>query len=209
MLFRSQPTATYSWSGPNNFSSTSLSPSISNVTTAANGTYTLTATYSGCISTISTTVVVNSPSTISTSNNGPLCQNQTLNLTGTSSQSTATYSWSGPNNFSSTSLSPSISNVTSAANGTYTLTATYSGCVSTSSTTVTINSTTAPTISTSSNSPVCSGQTITLNGTSNQPLATYNWSGPNNFSSTSLSTSISNATTAYSGTFTLTATYSG
>lgn len=204
-----QPTATYNWSGPNNFSSSSLSFNIQNVTSAANGTYTLNATYNGCVSTTSTTVNINSPSTITTSNNGPICQTQTLNLTGTSSQSTATFSWSGPNNFSSTSLSPSLSNVTSAASGTYTLTATYSGCVSTSNTTVSINSTIAPTITTSSNSPVCSGQTISFTGTSNQPLATYNWTGPSNFSSNLLSPTISNISTSKSGTYTLIATYNG
>ena len=205
-----QPSATYSWSGPNNFSSSSLSFNIQNVTSAANGTYTLNATYNGCVSTTSTTVIINSPSTITTSNNGPICQNQTLNLTGTSSQSTATYSWSGPDNFSSSLLSPSLSNATSAASGTYTLTATYSGCVSTSNTIVSINSNTAPIITASSNSPICSGQTLNLSGSSSiSTNIIYNWTGPNGFISTLLSPSLSEATINASGTYTLTGNNNG
>ena len=204
-----QASATYSWSGPNGFSSTSLSPSISNITSAAIGTYTLTATYNNCISSTSTTVSIISPAVITASNNGPLCQAQTLNLLGVSDQSTATYSWSGPNGFSSTSLTPSVTNTTTAATGTYTLTSMYSGCTSSTTTSAVINSATAPTISASSNSPLCTGQTLNITGTSNQPTATYSWSGPNGFSSTSLSSSITNSTTIATGTYILTATYSG
>ena len=204
-----QPNATYNWSGPNNFSSTSLSFAIQNITSAANGTYTLTATYNGCVSTTSTTVVINSPSTILTSSNSPICQNQTLNLIGTSSQATATFNWTGPNNFTSTSLSPSILSVTIASSGTYTLTATYSGCVSTSNTIVSINSTAAPAVTTSSNSPICSGQNLNLSASSNINNASYNWTGPNGFSSTLLNPALSNATTSSSGTYTLIATNNG
>jgi hypothetical protein len=198
-----QPTATYSWSGPNNFSSTSLSFTIQNITNAASGSYTLTANYNGCLSTTTINIAVNSGAIVSTSNNSPVCQNQTLNLFGTSNQSTATYSWTGPNNFSSTSLTPSITNVTSAASGTYTLTASYNGCSSTSNTIVSINNSAAPLITTSSNSPVCSGQTLNLSASSSITNATYNWTGPNGFSSTLLSPSISNITTISSGTYTL------
>ncbi len=69
-----------------------------------------------------------------------LCLSQTLNLTATSDQSTATYSWSGPNSFTSTQLSPSISNVTLAAAGRYTLTAVYDGCTTSTSINIVVNS---------------------------------------------------------------------
>ncbi|MEI6766074.1 MAG: glycine-rich protein [Bacteroidota bacterium] len=51
-------------------------------------------------------------------NNGPLCAGSTLNLTA-STVPFATYSWSGPNGFTSTLQNPSISNVTSANSGSY------------------------------------------------------------------------------------------
>ena len=204
-----QASATYSWIGPNGFTSTSLSPTIPNITSAATGTYTLTATYNGCVSKTSTTLSITSSALISASNNGPLCQAQTLNLLGVSDQPTATYSWSGPNGFTSTSLTPSITNITTAATGTYTLTATYSGCTSSTTSSAVVNSTIAPTIIASSNSPICAGEILNISGTSTQPSATYNWSGPNSFSSSTLSPSISNTTTSASGTYLLTANYIG
>ncbi len=199
-----QATATYSWSGPNGFTSTTLSPSISNATTAATGTYTLTATYNGCPSTTSVTVAVNAPPVVSASNNGPLCSAQTLNLTATSNQPSSTYAWTGPNSFTSAQQNPSISNVTAAAGGTYQLTVSFGGCTSTASTIATISSNVAPVISAASNSPVCATQTLQLSGTSDQPSATISWSGPNGFTSTILSPIVAAITTAGAGTYTLT-----
>src|SRR5205823_3479549 len=74
--------ATYSWTGPNGFTSSSQNPSIANVTTAAAGTYSVTITVNGCTSTAgTTTVVVNTiPATPTASNDGPLCVGSTLNL---------------------------------------------------------------------------------------------------------------------------------
>ena len=63
------------------------------------------------------------------SNNGPICVGQTLQLSA-SSISGATYSWSGPNSFTSSQQNPSIPSTTLAASGTYSVTATVAGCVS-------------------------------------------------------------------------------
>lgn len=56
---------------------------------------------------------------------------------------------------------------------------------------------------------VCVGQTIQL--TVNNPVggATYNWTGPNGWTSTQMNPTISNATTAMSGTYSLTITLNG
>jgi hypothetical protein len=54
--------ATYAWTGPNGFTSSAQNPTLANVTTAAAGTYSVTATVNGCTSAAGTTVVtVNSP----------------------------------------------------------------------------------------------------------------------------------------------------
>src|SRR3989338_558221 len=66
---------------------------------------------------ISSTPVV-TPPTIS--NNGPLCQGETLELEVDNSTTDATYSWSGPNGFSYTDQNVTIPNFTSAEAGTYT-----------------------------------------------------------------------------------------
>ncbi|MFI5166691.1 MAG: hypothetical protein ACHQQS_08735 [Thermoanaerobaculales bacterium] len=51
------PGATYSWTGPNGFTSTQQNPTIPNSTTAMSGTYSVTATVDGCASPAGTTLV--------------------------------------------------------------------------------------------------------------------------------------------------------
>ena len=134
--------ATYSWTGPNSFTSSSRTPSISNATTAASGQYFVTVTVSGCTSGAgSTTATVNPiPATPTATNTGPICAGSTLNLS-TPAVTDATYSWTGPNSFTSSSRTPSISNATTAATGQYFVTVTVSGCTSgAGSTTATVNS---------------------------------------------------------------------
>ena len=68
--------------------------------------------------------------------NTPQCAGSTLNLT---SSGGSTYSWTGPNSFLSAVQNPSITNVTTAASGTYTVTVTDNkGCPATATTDVTI-----------------------------------------------------------------------
>src|ERR1019366_114878 len=95
--------ATYSWTGPNGFSSSDQNPSIANATAAASGTYSVTVTVGACTSAPATTVVrVNATPAPTAGNNGPLCEGSTLNLTA-STVPGATYSWTGPNGFTSMS----------------------------------------------------------------------------------------------------------
>jgi gliding motility-associated-like protein len=200
--------ATYSWSGPNGFSSTNQNPSIVNAQTNAAGTYSLTVTVSGCTSPLGTTAVtVNpTPSTPSPSSNSPVCSGTTLNLS-TGAVAGATYSWTGPSAFSSTNQNPSISNVAAANAGTYSVTVTAGGCTSPIGTTsVTVNATPA-TPSPTNNSPICVGSTLDLN-TSAVAGATYSWSGPSGFTSTNQNPTIAGATAAASGTYSLTVTVS-
>src|SRR5207249_2333418 len=133
--------ATYSWTGPNGFTSGLQNPSITNATTAATGTYNVTVTVNGCTSAAgSTTATVNAiPATPKESNNGPICAGSTLTLS-TPLVAGATYSWTGPNGFTSALQNPSITNAITAATGTYSVTVTVSGCTSAAgSTTATVN----------------------------------------------------------------------
>ena len=95
----------------------------------------------GNSATCSFTVTVNPASSATASSNSPVCSGSTLNLT---SGSETSYSWTGPNGFTSSLQNPDISNVTTDATGTYTVTVTNSyGCFSTATTSVTVN---APTL---------------------------------------------------------------
>jgi hypothetical protein len=123
--------ATYSWTGPNGFTSSDQNPSIVDVTTAAGGTYSVTATVNGCTSAAgSVAVTVNAiPSVTSAGSNSPICEGSVLNLTATFIAG-ATYSWTGPNGFISSEQNPSIIDATVDAAGTYSVTATVNGCTS-------------------------------------------------------------------------------
>ncbi len=79
------------------------------------------------------------PSTPTPSNNGPICAGQTLTLS-TPAVAGATYAWTGPNGFTSSSQNPSIAGATTAASGTYEVLVTVSGCTSAAgSTTATVD----------------------------------------------------------------------
>jgi hypothetical protein len=192
----------YSWSGPNSFSSAIQNPTISSVTTAAGGVYTVTVTNAnGCSATATTSVVINTLPTPTANSNTPACVGQTLNLTSSGGTS---YSWAGPNSFSSATQNPTISNVTTAAAGIYTVTVTNAnGCSATATTSVVIN--TLPTPTANSNTPVCVGQTLNLTSSGG---TSYSWSGPNSFTSTSQNPNISSVTTAAAGVYTVTVTNS-
>ena len=84
-------------------------------------------------------ITVNTPPTATASNNGPVVEGSTLTLTGSPNGMT-TYSWTGPNSYSSNMQSPTVStSATAAMAGTYTLTVTYAnGCTDTETTDVTI-----------------------------------------------------------------------
>lgn len=162
------------------------------------GTYSnITVTLNNCESTAQGPIVLadpNPPATPTVTNNGPICVGTTLNLTSSSSTSGVTYAWTGPNSFTSSVQNPSIASITSAANGTYNVTATLNNCVSTvASTTVVIND--IPAVPTSSsNGPICAGSTLNLtSNTTSTGTATYSWTGPNGFTNSNQNPSIVNA----------------
>ncbi len=139
---------------------------------------------SGCISDETTIpVTINSLPVVSATNDGPVCEGATINLSGGSNGMTS-YTWSGPGGFSSTEQNPEITNITLAGAGTYTLNITDgNGCENSTTTEVVINAN--PTITASSNSPVCVGSSINLTSTpsgGSGVYSTFSWSGPNNFS---------------------------
>jgi gliding motility-associated-like protein len=124
---------TYDWTGPNGFISVQNQPSITNVNELDHqGFYTLVVTdANGCVSDpVSTLVQVTTlPQAGMAFSNSPLCNGNTLNLS-VPEVFGATYSWSGPNGFSSTDRTPVISNVSSPAAGIYSVDVTRNNCTS-------------------------------------------------------------------------------
>ncbi|HEY0678122.1 MAG TPA: PKD domain-containing protein, partial [Chitinophagaceae bacterium] len=133
--------ATYAWTGPNGFTSSAQNPTISNVSVAANGTYSVTVTVNNCRSMAGTVDVIIHPRPLAPSVNSNInvCNNGTLNLTASTNFAGAvTYSWTGPNGFTSTQQNPVITNITPANNGVYnvTITSVLGSCQSPSANTI-------------------------------------------------------------------------
>jgi len=130
--------ATYAWTGPGTWSSTEQNPVLSNVTAATSGTYSVNVKVDGCTSAAGTTLVsVGSIPAPTAGNTGPYCTGGTILLVA-SPVNGATYSWTGPEGFTSASQNPTILGATTAMTGTYSVTATVGGCTSAAGTTAVV-----------------------------------------------------------------------
>lgn len=131
MQFSGSGGGTYAWSGPNSFSASSQNPTIVCITTLYTGTYTLVITNAnGCTGSDNVTLTVKqTPAAPTAGSNSPVNPGNNLSLTA-STVSGATYNWSGPNSFTSSSQNPVIVAVSTVYAGCYSVTATVNGCTS-------------------------------------------------------------------------------
>jgi len=182
----------WTWNGPNSFSSSISSPSRSSVPLADSGTYYVFVTDgSGCTSNVVTLNVIVKPVPANpvASSNSPVCQGTALNFTSSASTPGITYSWTGPGFPSgSTMQNPTINNVPLSAAGLYTVYSVLNGCQSTLPATVSVYVKWTPgTPLLTTNSPVCAGMGynpnyLIMNVSDTSSGVTYTWSGPNAFS---------------------------
>jgi hypothetical protein len=167
----------YTWSpGGQTTAAIIVSPTV-------NTTYTLVGVdANGCSNYAIASVTVNPVPVAGAISNSPICDMNSLNFTNTSTGATS-YSWSGPNSFTSTATNPTISvAMYGVDDGTYTLTAqSAAGCLNTTTVSVVINP--LPTI-TVSNATICATDSASLGITNFYP--TFSWSpntGLNNYTS--------------------------
>ena len=111
------------------------------------------------------------------SNDGPYCVGETIHLT-VNQQAGATYSWTGPDGFTSNQLNPQRPNCTMAMAGTYTCVTTVGNETTTASTEVVVYA--QPTAN-FTNTTVCSGNATQFTSTSTtnpsgQTITGYEWS---------------------------------
>ena len=130
---------------------------------------------SGCVSTITNQIIVNSPPNAVASSNSPLCLGDDLQLDA-STYLGATYAWVGPNSYTSISQNPILTNVSFQDSGYYYVIAQQNGCVGdVDSVFVQINS--LPTSTFTASEIMCYSDSTRLIYTGNAlPTATYNWS---------------------------------
>ena len=129
---------------------------------------------SGCVDDAVTgngSAVFNAGLGVVASNTGPYCEGATIQLNGTTGGTS--YSWTGPNGFTSSLQNPTIPNSTVAMAGTYSLTVTGTGC----STAITTNVVVLPPIAPNAgvDDTVCFGSPINLVGVLTVPTDTKLW----------------------------------
>lgn len=189
--------SSYSWSGPNSFTSNVQNPTIPSAQLNMTGIYTVTVTdVNNCVNTETVSVTVFSIPNPSITSNSPVCTGNTLNLF---SSGGVNYVWNGPG-YSGPIVNPVIPNVPLSAAGVYTLIAGIGTCTSSSTHTVIINPLPTPNIVT--NSPVCINFPINFTGSGG---VSYSWSGPG-LSSALQNPGIVNASMSNNGNYTLTVT---
>jgi hypothetical protein len=186
------------WSGPNGFTS-----NLANISNLEPGLYTVTITdIEGVCEFIESILLIGPPAINPTAtSNSPICEGETLNLTGGSDDAAATYIWFGPSAYTSNAQSPTRPVANPTMSGTYQLSVTDSwGCTAGATTDVTVYQVLP--VSASSGSPYCTGETIQLNST-NVAGASYSWTGPNLYASNLEDPSIPNCATTHAGTYTV------
>ena len=135
--------------------------------------------------------------------NSPVDCGDTLHLTAIASGATS-YSWTGPNGFTSNQQNPSLQ-VNSLGAGQYIVTAmTSCGAVMDTVDVVVNPFNFVPVVN--SNSPVCAGGAAILTIANNPQNATYNWTGPGGFTSNVSSPTINPVATTDSGQYIVTIT---
>jgi gliding motility-associated-like protein len=137
---------------------------------------------------------------VTTSNNTPICEGDTLRLFAAADSSGVSWVWTGPMSFSSVSQNPIINNALPSQSGQYILTATKNNCTSVADTTIIIVHPTPITPVAGSNSPLCAGNPLQLTASSISG-ATYHWTGPQSFTSSSQTPMIAAADTFHSGNY--------
>jgi hypothetical protein len=125
----SSGTFNYFWTGPNGFTDSAEDPAITNPTANSSGTYTVTATSGGCSATGNVVLSITDLYTINAGTDFIACAGSPANLNATvNSAGSFTYSWTGPNGFTSSLEDPVIASSSATNSGNYTLTVTSGGC---------------------------------------------------------------------------------
>jgi gliding motility-associated-like protein len=172
---------TYSWTGPNNFTSTLQTISIPAAKVANAGTYKVVVTGAGnCSTSASINVTVNAKPSPTATGGANICEGNSVTLQATGGVG---YSWSPAAGLSN----PLIANPAASPSVTtkYTVTVTNAaGCTDTASTTVTVVQ--APVVKAGDDQKMTEGQSIKLDGSITGTNFTYFWTPATNLSSSTV-----------------------
>ena len=126
-------------------------------------------------------VIVNKP-VVLIPPNASSCLNSDLELAVVTEELNLSYAWTGPSGFTATLQNPTISNLTTAKEGVYSVRITNAdNCLVTGTTSVSIG-TVLQNLKVIGNTAICFSDTIKLSASSSVPAGmTYSWSGPDSY----------------------------
>ena len=139
--------------------------------------------------------------------NSPVCLGAVLNISGITASDSTTYSWSGPGGFSSGSPTITIPSATYLDSGVYVVTLNRKNCFTYDSIRTKVKPLPFP--SAINNSPVCSGDTLRMSGSSSNGASSYTWSGPDGFYSFSKDPWLDHVQVVATGTYTVNVSLNG
>ncbi|MCB0697822.1 MAG: T9SS type A sorting domain-containing protein, partial [Chitinophagaceae bacterium] len=133
------PNSSFEWTGPNNFKSDKQNPTAPFDGSMA-GTYQVRTTTDKCISAPAMTEVEmrEGPGGSVARSNSPINEGATLELYANNDKDSVSFSWKGPDGFTSDERNPVIPIATYRNSGEYELTSSYNGCTTTTTTIVSV-----------------------------------------------------------------------
>lgn len=188
----------YVWSGPNGFSASGSTATVNNIQPAGAGVYTVTITDdASCVAEGTYTIAVTPGPSPTANSNAPVCEGDVINFTSNNiasgQNSGNSFSWSGPNSFSSTQQNPNIPSASAVHAGVYTVVITNQFlCTRSASETVSVNQKPVPSISSQTNAS-CNGYgdgQVDINATGGFPNPDYLFTDGSTFNTDGIFTSL-------------------
>lgn len=205
------PNVTYEWRGPNGFTATGREVVISDLDLNNAGIYYLrTVRAEGCFSLADslTLVVTAADEPTSLLPTPTVCPSDTLELTAADATGNS-YLFIGPEGqeFETTSPTLRVAPITDAVVGAWRVRILRNTCYSPISEAITVSLGTSPIAGTSTiPEPVCEGNDLILQGSSNIAGSTYEWSGPDGYTASGIAPMIPEVSMANAGQYVLTVT---
>ncbi|HRH10288.1 MAG TPA: gliding motility-associated C-terminal domain-containing protein [Bacteroidia bacterium] len=203
---------TYTWTGPNAFTSSLATPAIPNAQVNASGIYTVVISPGQCPITKTVNLAVNPTPTVVPSSNSPVCQNTPLSLSvaAVPGGTLVTYNWTGPGSYTSAFQNPIIPVAQPSNSGVYSVQVVNSfsnGGVCMAGNTTTAGVVPVNPTNVTPNFTLCMGDQLNLTANNAVPPTAYMWSGPNNFTSALQNPSIPNTAPIHAGNYIVTASF--
>lgn len=176
------PGVSFSWEGPAGYHSTQQNPFINNIDFNRQGIYKLTTSLNGCISSDTTFIKVDPIPLPLAVTNDSICAGDTILISVTDTIPGTTFSWTGPDGYTSSAKDTMILHATTKQTGKYVVTSVSSVCSNTDTVYMLVKQM-PDTPRATNNSIICAGKELQIKVDPVTPGANVTWAGPDGFTS--------------------------